>query len=71
VFLDSGEAVATLSTLASVLDLESADMDEVLARAPESLAWTTLARVGPIDVHCVRIDRVEPFLRAIAEQLAR
>jgi len=69
VFLDSGEAVATLSTLASVLDLEPADLDELLARAPESLVWTTLARVGPIDVHCVRIDRVEPFLRAIAEQL--
>lgn len=65
VFLDTGEAVTTLSTLASVFELDVNELEERSVDRPEASALTTLARIGPIDVRCVRIDRVEPFLRAV------
>jgi hypothetical protein len=70
VFLDSGDAVATWSSVAALLGRDGSELDTLIERAdPEErelvLSWITWARLGEAIVRCVRIELVEAFAREL------
>lgn len=69
-FLDCGDAVATWDALASMLGMDTRELDGALEELDDEeraliVDWITWARLGDAIVRCVRIELVEAFLREI------